>query len=80
MPLTLTRRIDERVFIGADICIQIGDIGRDGVRLIITAPDSVGVYREEVAIEMKREGRDPASRQRSDGYCPRTPTKQGGRL
>ena len=48
--LVLSRRKDERIFIGhgAEIQIQIIDIRGDKVRLGITAPSATPVHRQEV--------------------------------
>jgi carbon storage regulator len=49
--LVLSRRLDERIFIGqgADqIVIQVVDIDRGKIRLGIQAPRDVPIYREEL--------------------------------
>lgn len=47
--LVLSRRSQERIFIGDDIVIQVVYIDRGKVRLGITAPKDVPVNREEIA-------------------------------
>jgi carbon storage regulator len=53
--LVLARRIDQSVMIGNDIKITIIDIKKDVVRLGISAPKKVSVYREEIFEEIQRE-------------------------
>lgn len=50
--LVLTRRSGQSIVVGDDIVITILDLGRDQVRIGITAPRSVGVHREEVYQEI----------------------------
>lgn len=46
--LVFTRKRDEAVMIGNGIEIRVVRIGKDGVRLGITAPPDVPVHRSEV--------------------------------
>ena len=46
--LVFTRKLDEAIMIGDGIEIRIMRIGRDGVRLGITAPPHVPVHRREI--------------------------------
>ena len=46
--LVLSRRDQERIFIGDDIVIQICRIGRESVRIGISAPEEVPIIREEL--------------------------------
>lgn len=46
--LVLSRRRDESIMIGSDVCITIVDIRGDKVRLGIEAPQNVTVHRMEV--------------------------------
>jgi carbon storage regulator len=48
MCLVLSRQRDERIMIGHDIIITITEIRGDKVRLAITAPKDVLVYRQEI--------------------------------
>jgi carbon storage regulator len=45
--LVLTRKERERLFIGPDIIVTICDVERGKVRVGITAPRHVSIYREE---------------------------------
>ena len=51
--LVLSRRMDESLFIGEDIKITILDIRGGQVRIGITAPEFIKVYREEVYVRMQ---------------------------
>ena len=51
--LVLSRRTDESLFIGEDIKITILDIRGGQVRIGITAPEFIKVYREEVYVRMQ---------------------------
>jgi carbon storage regulator len=46
--LVFTRKLDEAIVIGDGIEIKVLRIGRDGVRIGVTAPASVPVHRLEV--------------------------------
>jgi carbon storage regulator len=46
--LILTRRINERIYIGNDICITLLAIRGGQVRLGFDAPDNVSIIREEL--------------------------------
>lgn len=46
--LVLTRKLDERIFIGDDIIITVVSVRGDQVRLGIDAPRHIRVDREEV--------------------------------
>mgnify|MGYP001605568985 CR=1 FL=1 len=52
--LTLSRKRGERIFIGEDkkICIEILDVQGGKVRVGITCPKDIAIYREEVWNEM----------------------------
>lgn len=46
--LVLTRRLNERIFIGDNIVITLVDIDRGKVRIGIEAPSDLRVDREEI--------------------------------
>jgi carbon storage regulator len=46
--LVITRKRDQAIVIGDGIEIRILRVGRDGVRVGITAPSSVPVHRQEI--------------------------------
>lgn len=49
--LTLTRKAGQKLIIGDEICIEIVSISGRQVAVGVSAPDSVRVYREEIAPE-----------------------------
>jgi carbon storage regulator len=51
--LCLSRKVDERIFIGDDIRIMVIEIRGDKVRLGIEAPRSISVHREEVYVKIQ---------------------------
>ncbi|PYN97145.1 MAG: carbon storage regulator [Candidatus Rokuibacteriota bacterium] len=58
--LVLTRRIGERLRIGADIELVVLDVrGRD-VRLGVNAPSSVAIHREEIYLKIQDNNRAAA--------------------
>jgi carbon storage regulator len=46
--LVITRKLDEAIVIGDGIEVRVLRVGRDGVRLGVTAPSDVTVHRLEV--------------------------------
>ena len=61
--LVLSRRKDESIVIGDNIHVTIVDIRGDTVRLGITAPKSVLVYRKEIFEAIQRENLEAAQAQ-----------------
>jgi len=59
--LILTRRSGERVVIDEDILIEVMEVSGHTVRLGISAPDGVSVYREEIWLAVKEESRAAAA-------------------
>lgn len=60
--LALSRREGESVLIGDDISISIVEIRKDrAVRLCVTAPKSVPVYRSEILARMQAESMAPVA-------------------
>ncbi len=51
--LVLTRRVGERLRIGADIELVVLDVGARKVRLGVTAPESVAILREEAYLKVQ---------------------------
>lgn len=50
--LALTRKKDEAIMIGGEIEIKIIDIIGDKVRLGISAPKDIKIYREEIYLQV----------------------------
>ena len=59
--LALSRKANESIIIGNDIEITILEIKGDQVKIGITAPKSVPVYREEVYAQIKDANKEAAS-------------------
>ena len=55
--LVFTRRSHEAIRIGDRIEIRILRVGRDGVRIGITAPPDIPVHREEIYEEIRAANR-----------------------
>lgn len=58
--LVFTRRRDEAIMIGDGIEVRVLRVGRDGVRLGVTAPSTVAVHRREVYDQIREENRTAA--------------------
>jgi carbon storage regulator len=58
--LVLSRKIDECIMIGDQIEISVVDIKGDQVKLGISAPSSVKIYRKEVYQAIQRENIEAA--------------------
>jgi carbon storage regulator len=54
--LVLTRKTNQSIMIGDDIEVSVLAVSRDKIRLGITAPRDVPVYRREVYLSIKGEG------------------------
>jgi len=59
--LILTRRPGERVVIAEDILIEVMGVSGHTVRLGISAPQGVSIYREEIWLAVKEENRAAAA-------------------
>jgi carbon storage regulator len=53
--LVLTRKTNQSIMIGDDIEVSVLDVSRDKIRLGITAPRDVPVFRKEVYVSIKGE-------------------------
>jgi carbon storage regulator len=58
--LVLSRRKDETIVIGDDVRVTVVDIRGDTVRLGISAPKSVTIYRQEIYEAIQRENIEAA--------------------
>lgn len=57
--LVLSRRLNEQIVINGEIVITVLETGRGGqVRLGISAPPHVQIYRHELWVEIQAETRD----------------------
>jgi carbon storage regulator len=58
--LILTRRAGERVVIGDDVLVTVMEVSGQTVRLGITAPEHLPIYREEIWLAVQAENRAAA--------------------
>ena len=56
--LALTRKKDESIIIGDNIEITILEVNKNEVKLGITAPKSVPIYRKELYIEIQNTNKE----------------------
>jgi carbon storage regulator len=56
--LVLTRKTNQSIMIGDDVEVTVLAVSRDKIRLGITAPKDVPVYRKEVYLSIKGEAAD----------------------
>ena len=56
MPLKLSRRPGQRLFIGETVTVTVLEVRGRQVKLMIEAPDDVPIYREELAARIAVEG------------------------
>lgn len=59
--LVFTRKLDEAIIIGDGIEVRVLRVGRDGVRLGVTAPTHVRVHRREVYDQIRAANATAAS-------------------
>ena len=72
--LIITRRAGERIMVGDEITIEVMEIVGNSVRIGISAPRSVPVYREEIYAAVRDENRAAA-----DAASIELPTQQPSR-
>ncbi|RMF06626.1 MAG: carbon storage regulator [Candidatus Neomarinimicrobiota bacterium] len=56
--LILTRKSGEKIRIGNDILIQPMKSGKGKVKIGITAPDNVPIYREELYLQIQTQNQE----------------------
>jgi carbon storage regulator len=77
--LVLTRRTNQSIVIGSDVTITIVEIRGEQVRLGISAPRHVSVYREEVLEQIRDQNRRAAELVGNDTtMLPRRPVGPSG--
>lgn len=64
--LILTRRVDERIFIGEDITLCVLDIEGNRVRLGLEAPKEIAILREEIHKRYAGEASNDAHHSKAD--------------
>ena len=60
--LVFTRKRNETIMIGDGVEVRVLRIGREGVRLGVTAPASVPVHRREIYDQIREENQKAAAR------------------
>ncbi len=56
--LALTRKLNESIMIGNDIVLSILEIKGDQVKIGISAPKSVPIYRKEIYIQIQEANKE----------------------
>lgn len=64
--LALSRKINESIMIGNDIEITLLEIKGDQVKLGISAPKSVPIYRKEIYLQIQESNREASQTSASD--------------
>lgn len=59
--LALSRKKDESIIINNDIEVTVLEVKGDQVKLGITAPKSVPVYRKEIYLDIKKANEEASS-------------------
>lgn len=59
--LVLTRKLNDAVQIGDDIEIKVLAIEGDQIKLGITAPKSVEIYRKEIYVDIQHQNNEAAN-------------------
>ncbi|RLL46655.1 carbon storage regulator [Oceanobacillus piezotolerans] len=59
--LVLTRKRNEAIQVGDDIEIKVIAIEGDQVKIGITAPKSVGIYRKEIYVDIEQQNNEAAN-------------------
>lgn len=75
--LILNRRIGERLLIGKAVTLDILQVNGNQVRVGITAPKEVEIYREEVYARIKTEGKKTKDTQRTNSITQLNPFREG---
>lgn len=65
--LILTRRVDERIFIGDDITLCVLDIEGNRVRLGLEAPKEIAILREEIHEKYSSDASNDSNHAKPDG-------------
>ncbi len=55
--LALSRKINETIVIGQDVEITVLEVKGDQVKLGISAPKTVPIYRKEIYLQIKEENK-----------------------
>jgi carbon storage regulator len=58
--LALSRKINESIIIGNDIELTILEVKGDQVKIGISAPKSIPIYRKEIYLQIKESNKEAA--------------------
>ncbi len=58
--LALTRKLNESIMIGNDVEISILEIKGDQVKIGISAPKSIPIYRKEIYLQIQEANKEAA--------------------
>ena len=75
--LVLTRKTNQSIMIGDDVEVTVLAVSRDKIRLGISAPRDVPVFRKEVYLSIKSEESAAASDAREETEAALEALKQG---
>ncbi|MFT4034416.1 MAG: carbon storage regulator CsrA [Patulibacter sp.] len=75
--LNITRKTGERIIIGEDIVLEVVEVSGSSVRLGISAPRSVPVYREEIWDSVRAENAAAATTAPNELPEPPKPPNRG---
>ncbi len=64
--LALSRRVNESIMIGNDIEITILEVKGDQIKVGISAPKSVPIYRKEIYLQIQESNKEAAGTSVSD--------------
>jgi carbon storage regulator len=76
--LMMTRRAGQKIVLGDDITIEVVEVAGNTVRIGVSAPRSVPVYREEIWTAVRAENEAAAAARDLDLPDPPVPTQQPG--
>jgi carbon storage regulator len=65
--LVLTRKTNQSIMIGDDVEVSVLAVSRDKIRLGITAPRDVPVFRKEVYLSIKGEAEEKSGDEKASG-------------
>lgn len=64
--LALSRRVNESIMIGSDIEITVLEVKGDQIKIGISAPKSVPIYRKEIYLQIQESNKEAAGTAVSD--------------
>jgi carbon storage regulator len=64
--LALSRRINEAIIIGNDVEITVLEVKGDQVKIGISAPKAVPIYRKEIYLQIKESNKEAAETSATD--------------